>query len=142
MIVPDVNLLIYAHDTDSPAYDRAREWWIQCLSGTEIVGIPWFVALGFVRIGTGGRGFRNPMNVDVACRYVESWMERPMVRMLSPGPRHADLVFGLLRAEGRGGNLTTDAHIAALALENNATVHTADTDFLRFRGVKWINTLA
>jgi len=65
-----------------------------------------------------------------------------MVRMLSPGPRHADLVFGLLRAEGRGGNLTTDAHIAALALENNATVHTADTDFLRFRGVKWINPLA
>jgi predicted nucleic acid-binding protein len=64
-----------------------------------------------------------------------------MVRTVNPGPRHAELAFGLLRAEGRGGNLTTDAHLAALAIESNATLHTADTDFLRFAGLKWLNPL-
>jgi toxin-antitoxin system PIN domain toxin len=141
MIVPDVNLLVYAYDSHSPYHKKAVVWWEDCLAGRETVGIPWLVALGFVRIWTSPRTVPNPMTVHEACENVESWMERPMVRLLSPGPRHADLVFGFLRTEGRGGNLTADAHIAALALENNATVHTADTDFLRFRGVKWVNPL-
>jgi uncharacterized protein len=64
-----------------------------------------------------------------------------MVKVLNPGHRHAELVFGFLRAEGSGGNLTTDVHLAALAVESSATVHTADTDFLRFTGLKWINPL-
>jgi predicted nucleic acid-binding protein len=63
------------------------------------------------------------------------------VRVLNPGPTHAELAFGFLRAEGRGGNLTTDAHLAALAIESRATLHTADTDFLRFNGLKWVNPL-
>jgi toxin-antitoxin system PIN domain toxin len=142
MIVPDLNLVIYAYDSLSPSYEKASVWWDQCLSGTEAVGVPWLVAVGFIRLWTQPHAFRNPMPVDLACRHVESWIARPMVRMLSPGPRHAEYIFGLLRAENTGGNLTTDAHIAALALENNATVHTADTDFLRFRGVKWINPLS
>ena len=81
------------------------------------------------------------MTVDQAATHVESWLRRPMVRVLNPGPRHAELAFGLLRAEGKGGNLTTDAHLAALAIEANATMHTADTDFLRFPGLKWLNPL-
>lgn len=141
MIIPDLNLLIYAYDSVSPFYGKASVWWDQCLSGAETVGIPWFVGVGFVRLWTHPRVFRNPIPVDAACRYVESWIERPMVRMLNPGPRHAEFFFSLLRAESTGGNLANDAHIAALALENNATVHTADTDFLRFRGVKWTNPL-
>lgn len=141
MIVPDLNLLVYAYDASSPFYGSARGWWIECLSGTENVGISWIVALGFVRLWTSPRVFSNPMPVDLATRHVESWFSRPMVRVLNPGPRHAELVFGFLRAEGRGGNLTTAAHLAALAREANAIIHTADTDFVRFDGVRFLNPL-
>ena len=82
------------------------------------------------------------MTIDLAVRHVESWLERPMVQVLNPGPRHAELAFGFLRAEGRGGNLTTDAHLAALAIEVNATIYSADTDFLRFKGLRWKNPLS
>ena len=141
MIIPDINLLVYAYDASSPWHESAKLWWTNSLSGTESVGLSWVAALGFIRLWTNPRVFRNPMTIDQACRHVESWLERPMVRVLNPGPRHAELAFGLLRAEGGGGNLTTDAHLAALSLETNATVHTADGDFARFTGVKWTNPL-
>lgn len=141
MILPDINLLIYAYDGSSPQHQRAKSWWVKYLSGTESVGIAWIVALGFIRLWTSARVFRNPMTVDQACGHVESWLTRPMVRVVHPGPRHAELAFALLRNEGAGGNLTTDAHLAALAMETNATVHTADADFARFAGVKWIDPL-
>jgi len=82
------------------------------------------------------------MTMDRAAAHVESWLERKIVTIINPGPRHAELLFGFLRAEGKGGNLTTDAHLAALAVEARATIFTADTDFLRFSGVKWANPLA
>jgi toxin-antitoxin system PIN domain toxin len=141
MIVPDINLLIYAYDASSPWHERAKNWWVKCLSGTESIGIAWIVALGFIKLWTSVRVFRNPMTVDQACRHVESWLARSMVHILQPGSRHAELAFALLRAEGAGGNLTTDAHLAALAIEANATVHTTDADFARFAAVKWINPL-
>jgi predicted nucleic acid-binding protein len=82
------------------------------------------------------------MTPDQAAGHVESWLARRVVRILNPGPRHAELLFRLLREHGAGGNLATDSHLAALAIEFNAVVHTADTDFLRFEGVKWINPLS
>ena len=141
MIIPDLNLLIYAYDSSSPWHEAAKRWWTNSLSGTQSVGISWVVALGFIRLWTSPRIFRNPMTVDQAATHVESWLQRPMVRPVNPGPRHAELAFSFLRAEGKGGNLTTDAHLAALAIEANATLHTADTDFLRFPGLKWLNPL-
>jgi predicted nucleic acid-binding protein len=81
------------------------------------------------------------MPVDLATGHVEAWLARSVVRVVNPGSRHAELVFRFLREIGKGGNLTTDAHLAALAIEHNAVIHTADTDFLRFAGVKWTNPL-
>lgn len=141
MIIPDINLLIYAYDSTSPWHDRASKWWAGCLSGTAPVGISWVVALGFVRLWTNPRVFANPMPVGVAASHVESWLARRVVRIVNPGPRHAELLFAFLRAEGKGGNLTTDAHLAALAVESRGTLHTADPDFLRFPGVQWLNPL-
>jgi toxin-antitoxin system PIN domain toxin len=141
MIVPDLNLLVYAYDSSSPMHEPARRWWIQSLSGNETVGLPWIVAFGFVRLWTSSRVFESPMPIDLATAHVESWFQRPVAKAVNPGPRHLEIAFGLLRAEGRGGNLTTDAHLAALAIEAGATLHTADTDFLRFPGLKWINPL-
>jgi hypothetical protein len=141
VIIPDINLLVYAYDTRSSFNKRAAEWWASCLSDDASVGLAWAVALGFVRIWTNPRAFANPMTVDQAIGHVESWLERPNVKIVHPGPRHAELLFGFLRAEGKGGNLTTDAHLAALAVESRAVIHTADTDFLRFSGVRWLNPL-
>ena len=142
MIVPDLNLLIYAYDSTSPQHAKAKEWWVRSLSRNETVGISWMVILGFIRIWTNPRVFANPMTVDQACAHVEKWFTRPMVKVLNPGPRHAEIVFRLLRDEGCGGNLTTDAHLAALATEFTATLHSNDSDFLRFPGLKWLNPIA
>ena len=141
MIIPDVNLLIYAYDTASPFHRRAAKWWESCMSDTATVGIPWSVILGFIRIATNARSFADPLSIEEAVASVESWLERPNVRIIEPGPRHAELLFGFLRTEGKAGNLTTDAHLAALAVESRAVIHTADTDFLRFSGVRWHNPL-
>lgn len=141
MIIPDLNLLIYAYDSTSPHHQQASEWWISCLSGRAPVGISWIVALGFVRLWTNPGVFANPMNIDTAAAHVESWLNRRVVEVVSPGPRHAELVFGFLRTIGKGGNLTTDAHLAALAVESGGVIYTSDTDFLRFAGVKWVNPL-
>lgn len=81
------------------------------------------------------------MPIQQATAHVESWLERRVVRVVNPGPRHAELLFGFLRSEGRGGNLTTDAHLAALAVESRGVIHTADPDFLRFPEVRWVNPL-
>ncbi len=111
------------------------------MSGTAPVGLSWIVALGFVRLWTNPRVFANPMPVDLAASHVESWLGRRIVSIVQPGPRHAALLFNFLRTEGKGGNLTTDAHLAALAVESRGIIYTADTDFVRFSGVKWRNPL-
>ncbi len=141
MIIPDINLLVYAYDSTSVWHERAVKWWEACLAGSAPVGIAWVVALGFIRLWTNSRVFANPMPVARATAHVESWLDRRIVRIVNPGPRHAELLFNFLRAEGKGGNLTTDAHLAALAVEFRAVVHTADTDFLRFSGVRWVNPI-
>lgn len=141
MILPDVNLLVYAYDSTSPWHEQASKWWVSCLSGEELVGISWTVALGFIRLWTNPRIFANPMPVGTAVSHVDVWLRRRMVRIVHPGPRHAELLFGFLRTEGKGGNLTTDAHLAALAIESHGTIYTVDTDFLRFSGLEWRNPL-
>jgi len=141
LIIPDINLLVYAYDSTSPLHSKAAKWWVSCLSGSTTVGLPWVVALGFIRLWTNPKVFARPMTADTAAGHVESWIERRNVRIVSPGPRHAELLFSFLRDAGRGGNLTTDAHLAALAVELGATVHTSDADFARFPGLKWKNPL-
>jgi toxin-antitoxin system PIN domain toxin len=142
MILPDVNLLLYAHVTSFPAHDAAREWWEDLLGGGgEEVGIAGVAAFGFVRIATSRRVLSAPMKVERALGYIEDWLAQPCARTLDTGPRHLPITFDLLRKVGTAGNLTTDAQIAALAVEHRAEVHTADADFTRFAGVRWRNPL-
>lgn len=142
MIVPDVNLLLYAHHRVFAQQPAAQRWWEGLLAGSEEVGLPSVVIFGFVRIGTSARVFERPMTVDDAVSRVREWLLRPNVRRLDPGPAHLDIAFDLLRVAGAGGNLTTDAQIAALAIESGAEIHSADTDFMRFPHVRWRNPLA
>lgn len=142
MIVPDVNLLIYAVDSDSADHDQARRWLEETLSGTEAVGLAWVVILAFLRLTTRGDVFRSPLTPERALDYVEEWLQLPVVRPLGAADNHWSILRGLLRSSGTAGNLTSDAHLAALALEHGAAVHSADNDFRRFAGVEHVNPLS
>ena len=141
MIVPDVNLLLYAHDEAAPQHPAARRWWEALVNGTERVGVPWIVAIGFVRLATHPSVLAHPLATAQAVDYVETWFRAPHVTPLNPGPQHLTLVRRALEAAGVGGNLVTDAHIAALAIEYQAEVHSNDTDLSRFPGLRWRNPL-
>ena len=137
MIVPDVNLLLYAYDSTSPFHDRSRAWWESCLSGSEPVGLTHPVVFAFVRIGTNARAYLRPMSLVEASAQVRSWLGRRVTRVLHPDSAHVERVLELLKeAASAGGNLVTDAQVAALALAHKGTVHTADHDFERFMGLE------
>lgn len=141
MIVPDANLLLYAYDAESPFHREAARWWSGLLSGAEPVGLCPVVVFAFLRLATSPRVFARPMTVQEATARVDAWLARPNVRLLVAGPAHVGTVGRLLGVAGTGGNLVSDAQIAALALEYGATVHSADSDFARLPGVKWENPL-
>lgn len=141
MIVPDLNLLIYAHNADAPDHARSRAWWEGLLNGDVPVAIPWVVVLGFVRLMTHRSVLVTPMQPQVAITHVRAWFARPNVEHLEPGLQHLDLLDRLLSAVGTAGNLTTDAHLAALAIEHQCELHSNDTDFARFPGLRWRNPL-
>ena len=141
MIVPDVNLLVYAHNEADPKHSAAVAWWESLLNGTEQIGLPWAVTAGFVRVITNRVSVSNPTTPEQAMDVVEEWFRNPLVRSINPGSRHLTLFRQALTAAGVGGNLVPDAHIAALAMEYQAEVHSADSDFGRFPGLRWRNPL-
>lgn len=141
MIIPDVNLLLYAEIAAFPEHAATRSWWESALGGSEEVGIIPVALFGFVRIATNPRVFAPPLSVDAALERVEAWLARPNVRVVVAGPRHLEIAFRLLRGLGTAGNLTTDAQLAAAAIENGATLCSNDTDFGRFPGLSWVNPL-
>jgi len=142
MIIPDVNLLVYAHDELAPSHRLARAWWEERLNGTGTVALPWAVLLGFVRLVTHPAVVREPLAPSAALARVRSWLARPQAEIVEPGPRHLELLARLFEATGVAGRLTTDTHLAALALEHNCELHTTDGDFARFPGLRWRNPLS
>jgi toxin-antitoxin system PIN domain toxin len=142
VILVDANLLIYAVNRDLPQHDAARTWWEVTLSGSESIGIPWISLLAFLRVCTNRRVFDTPLPPDAAIRYVDEWLRQPPVKPVSPGTGHWSILADLLTRSGMAGNLTTDAHIAALAMEHGYTVYSADNDFKRFAGLRHVNPLA
>ena len=142
MILVDANLLIYAVNQDAPLNRKAKLWLESVLSGKETVGFPWTVLLAFLRLTTRPGLFRRPLPVDTAFDLVASWLDQTSVTIVHPGPRHLAVLRHLLRPLGTGGNLTSDAHLAAMAIEHGAELCSSDTDFARFPGLKWRNPLA
>ena len=142
MIIPDINLLLYANFSVYPEHARARTWWEGLLNDSEDVAIPGPTLFGFVRLATHRKVFDPPMTVEAALKTVEGWFARSNVRFLLPGPRHMEISFDLLRRLGASGNLTTDTQLAALAIEYQAEMHSNDQDFGRFPQLRWVNPLA
>ncbi len=141
MILPDINLLIYAYNVDAPLHSRAKIWWERVMSETEPVGIPWAVIFGFIRIITHRSILERPFSPADALTNVRQWLSRNHVQILQPGSRHLDIFEHLLSECGTAGNLTTDAHLAALAIEHQCELHSNDMDFGRFSGLRWRNPL-
>lgn len=141
MKIPDLNLLVYAVDRESAEHDRALAWWNGALSGSETVGLAWSVLLGFVRLTTNPRVFRSPPSPEEALDYVDRWLGVGVTTVVGPTSRHAAVLRDLLARSGTGGNLVTDAHLAALAIEHGADLSSADRDFGRFAGLSWVNPL-
>jgi toxin-antitoxin system PIN domain toxin len=140
--LPDANVLLYAVDTSSPFHEPARVWLEDVLSATETVAFAWVVLLAFLRIRTNPRVYDAPLQVGEALDIVDGWLAQPNATVIHPTDRHASLLRELLAPLGTAGNLTTDAQLAALAIEHGAELCSADPDFSRFPGLRWVNPLA
>jgi toxin-antitoxin system PIN domain toxin len=141
MILVDANLLIYAVDRDASHHKAARKWVEGALSGSITVGLSWGVMLAFLRLTTRPGVLRRPMPPETALEFIDVWLSLPTVEVAVPGEAHWRIFRNLLKAAGTAGNLTSDAHLAALAIERGATVFSTDTDFGRFPGLLHVNPL-
>lgn len=138
----DGNVLIYAVNAQARQHAVCREWLEAALSGDEPLGFNWIALNGFLRISTHPKVFAPPLPVAEAIWHAEQWFTSPVSRLIEPTPEHWQTLKELLLAIGTGGNLTTDAHLAALAICHDATLVSCDTDFARFRGITWENPAA
>ena len=141
MKLPDVNLLLYAIAEDTAPHAKARSWLEDVLSGTEAVAFSWSVLLAFVRISTNPAAFEHPLSASESLDYVEGWLAQPVAEVVNPTHAHASILRELLEPLGTAGNLTSDAHLAALAIEHGAELCSRDADFSRFAGLRWSNPL-
>jgi hypothetical protein len=141
LILVDSNILLYAEDSLSPHHEAARDWWDEQLSGTSPVCLCWTVIGAFIRIGTNPRIFETPLPLKTALARVQSWLDQPCTRLIDATERHWTVYQDLLTEGQAVGNLVTDAHLAALALQHGCELMSTDADFARFRKLRWINPL-
>jgi toxin-antitoxin system PIN domain toxin len=133
----DANVLVYAVNSADPKHTRSRTWLDGSFSAGETVGFTWVVLLAFLRLVTKVGLFPRPLAVGDAVALIRAWITHPAAVVVEPTARHLDVLAGLLTSTDTGANLVNDAHLAAIAIENDATVITFDSDFGRFSGVRW-----
>ena len=141
MILPDVNVLVYAHRQDTPNHDRYRDWLEGVLNSDQTFGVAELVLSGFLRIVTHPKIFRVPTPLDMALAFVEQIRTHPRCVLVQPGPRHWDMFSQLCRTVAATGNLIPDAYLAALAIESGNEWITTDRGFARFPGLRWRHPL-
>ena len=141
MITPDTNILIYAYDKESPFHVAAKDWLTGSLNGTEPFAFTWLAIAGFLRVTTNGQIYKTARTLENAVEIVDGWLSRENVLLLTETDRHWLIFSGLLRTAEKAGPFVTDIHLAALAIEHDATIASADRDFERFRGLKLVNPL-
>lgn len=139
MKMPDANVLLYALDDTSARHAGAKAWLDAALSGAEEVGFAWVVLLAVLRLTTKSAVFARPLRASEAFDIIDEWLAQPCATIMHPTVRQMGLLRGLVTAAGTAGNLTTDAHLAALSIEYGAAVATYDADFSRFPGVSTVN---
>jgi uncharacterized protein len=138
----DGNILIYAVNTRADQHAACRGWLEAALRADEEVGLNWIAIGAFLRVTTHPRVFAAPLTVAGAVNQVQQWLNEPLARIIEPSGEHWNTLTEVLLDIGIGGKLVTDAHLAALVISHNATLVSCDTDFARFRRLKWENPLA
>jgi toxin-antitoxin system PIN domain toxin len=141
VVIVDANILLYAYNEDAASHAAARRWLSEQLVGKEGLALSWHIVTAFLRISTHSKIFPVPLDLDEALTVVTDWLGSPKVHILSPTQRHWQILRGVLISGQARGPLVMDADIAALAIEHDATIATADKDFSRFDGVKVIYPL-
>lgn len=137
MKVVDANVLLYAVNADSTHHDSSRRWLDDGLNGSDTVGFTWLAITAFIRITTKVGMFPSPLTTIEATELVRGWLAAPGARVLEPTVAHLNVLARLLAEVGTGGNLVSDAHLAAIAIEHRADVVSYDDDFGRFPGLRW-----
>lgn len=137
----DANLLIYAHDETSPQHELALPWLEARLNGPYRVGIPWPSILAFLRLTTNPRVSATPSSPAEAWGHVESWFASGAAWIPMPTERHREILGELVVGLHVTANLVSDAHLAALAMEHGLLLCSADSDFARFPGLRWLNPI-
>jgi hypothetical protein len=138
----DANILLYAVDESSPFHRQAADWLSSALNGSSRIGIPWQSIVAFLRISTHERASAHPLAPAEAVEIAQAWLNSAMVWSPTEGPTHGDLLTGLIDKYKLRGNLISDAHLAALAIEHGLQLCSADTDFARFTELAWVNPVA
>jgi len=141
MILPDINLLVFALDRQSPHHAPSAAWWNTCLAASKPVCIPWLVILGVVRILGNSKIYQRPTPPDVLLGQIEKWLALPHIHLVDLATGHLNTLRRLLKVTGVAGSLSSDAHLAAIAIDRNLTLYSNDSDFGRFPGLSWINPL-
>lgn len=142
MKIVDTNILVYVVDENSQNHSSVLAWWHEALIGDEIIGLPWLAIVGFLRLATNKHVFRTPLPAATVLSEVDRWLSLPNVRIVRETSKHWKILQELLRQIGSLGNITNDAHLAALAISHDATLVSCDTDFARFARLRWENPLA
>lgn len=135
MKLPDTNVLLYAVDAQAAQHRTAVTWLEAAYASPNGVGFAWQALRAFIRLTTRRGILPRPLSVDDALGLVHDWLAHPHARILQPTDAHERVFAELLRAVGEAGNLTNDAHLAALAIEHGATLASFDRDFARFDGL-------
>ena len=137
MVLPDVNVLVYAHREDAVHHAACREWVEGVINGNESYGLSELVLSGFVRVVTHPKVFTKPSSLADALEFAEQLRGRPNCVPVAPGRRHWGIFRALCTEAGAKGNLVPDAFLAAMAIEAGCEWITTDRDFSRFEGLRW-----
>ena len=141
MILPDVNILVYAHRRDMPDHSAYRDWLDTEVNAEAAFGLSDLVLSGFIRIVTHPRVFQAPTALHDALAFASQLRNQPNRIGVAPGARHWEIFAGLCVSAGAKGNLVPDAYFAALAIEHGCQWITTDRDYSRFVGLDWRHPL-
>jgi uncharacterized protein len=137
VVLPDVNVLVYAHRGDAPHHALCHEWLEAVVNGQESYALSELVLSGFLRVVTHPKVFTRPSPLAAALEFTEQLRGRPNCVPVAPGRRHWEIFRGLCTEAGAKGNLVPDAYLAAMAIEAGCEWVTTDRDFSRFKGLRW-----
>ena len=138
MKLVDANVLVHAANADAREHPSARKWIEAAFLGTEPIGFAWIVLLAFIRVSTRRGLLARPLRIADAFGVVEDWLRAHNAIVVHPGEDHAAILRSLLEPVGTAGNLTSDAHLAALTIEHGAELVSFDRDFNRFEGLRTV----